>query len=184
MIFFWLALIALSFGLFGFLLHDFYFSRQQLIRSMRKELDDLNQALASSNKETSAAQKQISKATMLIRSLEQQMEQSNKEISTLKQATRRQEETIRLLQRIGAEIRSTAFQTETRRSDIETVRSASRPHDSLVDGISAISEANRDSQGRENAKSEEGKGLKIPLWKENLNNILSMLDEIEKETSR
>ncbi len=181
MIFFWLALIALSFGLFGFLLHDFYFGRQQLIRSMRKELDDLNQALVSSNKETSAAQKGISKATMLIRSLELQMEQSNKEISTLKQATRRQEETIRLLQRTGAE---TAFQTDTRRCDIETVRSASQPHASKVDGISAISEANRDSQGRENAKSEEGKGLKIPLWKENLNNILSMLDEIEKETSR
>ena len=74
MIFLWLALIALTFGLMGFLLHMHYFGKQKLMRQLGQESESLKKAL------TLGAQ-EIATARSLVRSLEKQVAQRNDEIT-------------------------------------------------------------------------------------------------------
>ncbi len=167
MIFFWLGLIALTFGLLGFLLHAFYFNRQKPVEALRKEIDSLNKALALREVETQGAKEEISKTRTLVHSLDRQLEQSNEAMHTLQQVTKRQEEEIRLLQKRGVEIPVTAVRAEERQSAVEAKTETAGPDIIRTDQRIPAEEAAR-----------------VPLWKENLNNVLGMLEQMEKEVKK
>ncbi len=174
MIFFWLALIAVIFGMLGFLLHAFYFGRKERLQTLSKENEGLKRILAFREKETQDAREEISKARMLIHSLEQQLGQSNDAMQALRQVAERQEEEIRLLQKKNAAAALAVAGAEDRHSSIAAKKEVIvevPPTPSAIVGESI------------NDQADEGRGM-TPLWKENLNNILGMLDKIEKEVKK
>ena len=174
MIFFWLALIAVTFGLLGFLLHAFYFSRQQRLQALSKDIESLKRILTFREKETQDAKEEISKTRLLVHSLEQQLGQSHDAMQALQQATRRQEEEIRLLQKKNAEAALAAAQVEELQRSIAAKKEAVTEAPPAPSYIADVSE---------NGQIDGGKDA-TPLWKENLNNILGMLDKIEKEVKK
>jgi septal ring factor EnvC (AmiA/AmiB activator) len=184
-IFFWLALIALNFGLLGFLLHAMYFSKQEFTITLGKEIEDLRKKLASREEQLGEVREQISDTRILIHSLKRELKQSNGEMSALQRIARRQEEKIRLLQEKGETIRAAVAPPRQRQDDFGTTRStAARPSGSEIEASAAILAVSQDHEGNERIAIEEGRGVKIPLWKENLDNILDMLDNLEKEEAK
>jgi len=161
MIFVWLALLAMVFMLLGFLLHAFYFGkRKSLEKSLNGEIQDMNRKLALREKINADAQEDLAHARMLVKSLERQLEQRNEQMNALQNTARRQEEEIRRLQETASEIRKSLAQTEESR----TAASAAEYSESVPQPAAGEQER------------------QIPLWKDNLNNILAMLEKLEKET--
>jgi len=162
MIFFWLALLALTFGVLGFLLHAFYFGRRKSVEAnLNDEIQDMKGALALRAKINADIQEDLAHSRNLVKSLERQLEQRNEQMSALQSMARRQEDEIRLLQQATSEIRLSIARTEE-------------------SGAAAVQEPGVS----EPQPAQEVQDQKIPLWKDNLNNILTMLDNLEKQTRR
>ena len=161
MIFFWLALLALTFGLLGFLLHASYFGRRKSVEeNLNDKIGDMKKALALREIINADAQDDLAHSRMMVKSLERQLEQRNEQLSALQSMTRRQEEEIRLLQQATSEIRLSIARTEE--------SSAVAPEPGVLGPQPA----------------QDAREQKMPLWKDNLNNILTMLDKLEKETRK
>jgi hypothetical protein len=99
MIYFWLALVALSFGLTGFFLHAFYFSRRDQVEELLNEVQNIDFRLALKERGIAYAQKEAAKAKALVQTLGKELAQRGGEIETLKNRIQRREDEIRLLQK-------------------------------------------------------------------------------------
>ncbi len=177
MIFFWLFLIALTFGLLGFLLHAFYFGKQHLVQNLRREVEDMKKALASGEAESQKAWEEIAKTKILIHSLKHQLQQSNETSCVFQSTAMRQGQGIHRTGEKGAdttavpawERRESATQLVSEQNECKPGVLADIPDDDLNSGPGLQTPA------------EGGKTTEIPLWKRNLHNILSTLDKLEKE---
>ncbi len=159
MTFFLLALVALIFGLLGFLVHAFYFSKRALVESFREEIQYLERTLEIRREENADAQEEMAETRILLQSLKRQLEEKNKQVASLQDRARSQEEKIGLLEREASEIRLSLAGTEERRKE----NPAPKPEESASEPVPQTKER------------------KIPLWKDNLNNILDMLNKIDNE---
>jgi chromosome segregation ATPase len=133
-----------------------YFGKQKLMRHLGQESEGLKKAL------TVGAQ-EIATARLLVHSLEQQLAQRNDEMNMLKSMAKQQEKDLRLLQERAE----------------ERLNSVGRPLPTPAE--SKLEE----SQAPLGVKQEfTGSVQEIPLWRENLDNILSTLDKMEKGTEK
>ncbi len=165
MIFLWLALVALIFGLLGFLLHAFFFGQKELVARLNTEIEGLKTSLAFRERGNSDAQQEVARTKGLIESLEKQLAQRNEQMGALQSMAQRQENEIRRLQQAASEIRIAIDQAEEQRAPTPAP-------------LVAEPEPEPASQPK------ESKQQKIPLWKDNLNNILDTLNKIERETKK
>jgi hypothetical protein len=162
MIFLMLAAVALIFALLGFLLNAFYFGGSQKIS---EELEKLQKAVHHANQGAWDAREETAVARTLVRSLEAQLEKRSSEMHVLEKISRRQEEGITLLQKAVAEIRAALKERERIRAPEQN---AAQPIVSVMGAVDRAPESGSDGT------------QDIPLWKNNLNNILSMLEKLEK----
>jgi len=157
MIFLWLSLVALIFGVLGFLLHAFYFSKQEFVEdSMTHLIQSMNRKLAVRERINADAQEEITKTRMLVKSLEAQLEQREEQRKALQGMAQPHQEDIRLLQKTADEMRRAAPPIDERRTAVP------------ASGVAASIRAKREPI--------------VPLWKDNLNSILNMLDQLQKDT--
>lgn len=156
-IFVWLSLVALIFGLLGFLIHAFYFGRQEPVvdDSLHNLVQSLNRKLAAREKMNAEAQEEIAKTREMVESLKKQLEQRDEQMSALQAMARRQQEELSLLQGTAAQVKTTG----------------------------AGPEAPAPPAAQPAAPATEASEQKVPLWKDNLNNILSMLDKLQREAN-
>ena len=189
MIYFYLALLATLFGLLGFLVHKFCFS-DGAGNEARPRIEKLEQLLLEKQTEVRLAQEEIAKKSAAVQSLEQQIRQRNEEMEKLRQTAARQDQEIASIQREAAEIRA-AFGTATPLKAVEAPAKAERnvpahglkPAPSTADRTrDAVQEA-KAGREPENAKPRV-EGSPPPPWRENLNNIIDILDAMEKEIEK
>jgi hypothetical protein len=98
MIYFWLALVALSFGLTGFFLHAFYFSKREQVEKLQNEMQNMEFRLAMRERGLVHAKEENANAKELVQVLEKGLKQKDGEIETMKNLVQRREEELRLLQ--------------------------------------------------------------------------------------
>jgi septal ring factor EnvC (AmiA/AmiB activator) len=156
MILFWLALVALVFGTLGFLAHAFYFDKKDRIGNLEKEIDSMTRVLARRDQAKTEAEHQVSAAKSRLKTMELQLVQGNEEVMALQARIRQQEFEILQLQNALSEVCITPAQT--------------------LDPKNAAPEI-----GQAEPAEVAGSNAKIPLWKDNLNNILETLGKIEKD---
>ncbi len=165
MIFLWLALVGLIFGLLGFLLHAFYFGKQDLIKRLSTEIEGLKTNLAFRERGSVDARQEVAETKALVQSLEKQLAQRNEQMRALQAMAQRREDEIRQLQQAASEIRTSIVQAEERlNAPPEPV--VEKPEPAPV------------------PEPAEPKQQKVPLWKDNLNSILDTLNKIERETKK
>ncbi len=156
MIFFSLALVALVFALLGFLTHAFYFDRKDRIGNLEKEIESLTRMLARRDQAKTEAEQQTAAAKGQIQVLEQRLTQGNEKIRALQTTVQQLGNEIRKLQDAASEIPAAIAQPVELKP---AVRGMDTPVTTPI----------------------TSNGEKIPLWKDNLNNILETLNKIEKE---
>jgi len=152
MVYLGLAILSLVFALLGFLVHAFYFSKQGPVGELERQLEGLKMALSVREKENADDKNEVLKTTTLAGDLERQLEQRNEQVKGIQAIVKKQEEEIRALQEAASEARASIARPEPR---VE-------PEVPIAEPV------------------EETKETKIPLWKDNLNNILGVLDKFEK----
>lgn len=162
MIFFWLGLVALTFTALGFFTHAFYFGKHEFIKKLSADIQSLQNKLAFRERANSNAQDEIAKTRLLIHSIEQQLEQREAELQLLKNTAQKKDAEIRNLQKQSIE----SERITASKQDISWSAGAASP----VEVPPAV--------------EPEPKDTKIPLWKDSLNNILGVLDKIEKESRK
>ena len=161
MIYFWVALMALTFTALGFLIHAFYFSKEELVQRLYHELQTAENRLAFRERGIANAQAAIAKTRMLVQSLERQLATREEQLESLKDSAQYQDEEIRALRKVTGELRRIHEKDERKEALAEP------------DFI--------DSQYSTEPELED---QKIPLWKDSLNNILSVLNNVENEGSK
>jgi chromosome segregation ATPase len=156
MVFFWLALVALVFGVVGFLAHAFYFDKNGRVGILEKEVESLTRMLARRDQAKSDAEQQASAARGRVQSLVRQLAERSEQISELQTKVQSQESEIQHLQQRASELRMPIVQTEEPRNPAPETEDCRQVLGAEINGH-------------------------IPLWKDNLNHLLGMLDKIEKE---
>jgi chromosome segregation ATPase len=159
MIFSLLALVALSFGLLGFLLNSFYFSKHGLLESLKQEIQHLERMLEIREQENANTQQEVEKTGIPVPLLKRHLEEKRNLVNSFQDRAKRQKDQIRLIEKQFPEISLNLDRTEGRRQENPTFK----PEESASETVPQTKEQ------------------KIPLWKDNLNNILDMLNKIEKE---
>jgi len=190
-----LALLALIFSCFGFLLHAFYFgdSRQKRLTG---ELKALHEELDHKRRELAQAEEGAQKSERMVQSLERQLQQRSSEMEHLKQLASRQDKAIELLQKEAEVIRTalggSAKSAKVVQNVLESVEIApvtpppARPQTIEVkaETPAKIREVPRPRQEAPAAPAPAGAHADAPSWKANLENILTMLDTMEKEVDK
>jgi TolA-binding protein len=156
MIFFWLALVAMVSGTLGFLAHTFYFGRRERVITLEKEIGSLTRILALHDQARTEAEQRSDAASGRIKSLELKLTEESEKRGALQARVLLQEEEIRELKEVASG---------------DPIRAAE-----IVEQKSAMPEIKQPIPAEIS-----GSGRKMPLWKDSLNNILSVLDKIEKE---
>jgi hypothetical protein len=156
MIYLMLSAIALSFGLLGFLLHAFYFSKSRIVGNLTRELDQLGRILREKETKVQAAREEIAGYHIEIRLIERLLAERNKELNLLHSKALRLEEELRGLRRISGDTHFSIV-----------------PLDSL-----------RELRPTPSAGVNEEKNQDSHLWRKKLNAILHILDAIEQEMNR
>src|SRR3974377_558149 len=100
-----LALLALIFSSFGFLLHAFYFGDTRQKR-LTGELKGQHDELERKRRELAQLEEAAQKSERVIQSLEKQLQQRASEMEHLKQLASRQDKAIELLQKEAEVIRT------------------------------------------------------------------------------
>jgi septal ring factor EnvC (AmiA/AmiB activator) len=189
-----LALLALIFSCFGFLLHAFYFGNTRQ-RHLIRELKKLHEALDQKRRELVQSEEKTQKEEGVIQSLEKQLQQRSSEMEHLKQLASRQDKAIELLQReaevIRAALSGSAKSVKPVQEVLKSVEEAApaspppppRKVEPQPQAPVQIREQPRPHQEMPVAHPSPAQG-DAPAWKENLDNILSMLDTMEKEVDR
>jgi ribosome-binding ATPase YchF (GTP1/OBG family) len=180
MIYLMLAAIALFFGLLGFLLNAFYFSKAEMVENLTAEIDRLRRMLRESERKNRNLQEQFGQVQAQINLLESQLRQRNEEFGVLYFMALRRDEEMGRMQRNAAEKSSPVICEVNSPEDDKAKEPAfladeikarpAPPHLRLV----PVS----DSRAAESAVTS---GVPdTPLWKRKLDNVLSILDAIEK----
>jgi TolA-binding protein len=188
-----LALLALTFSCFGFLLHAFYFggSRQ---KHLTKELSEIRKDIENRERELRQAEEATQKADRVIQSLEKQLQQKAIEMEHLKQLATRQDKAIELLQKeaefIRAAMSGSAKSVKSVQEALSAVSPVPQPPMPIhVEALPVPSIPVQEPQQRSHqeispvASAVPGHGT-APAWKENLDNIISILDTMEKEVEK
>ena len=149
--------MALMFTLLGFLIHEFYFSKEELIQRLYHELHTVEGKLAFRERENTGAQKEIAQTKATVKSLERQLEQRDEQLNLLSSTAARQGEEIRALREESKELRRMSG----------TLDAHKKPTD--------LTDLEESRQAPDLAPKDQ----KIPLWKDILNNILSALEKID-----
>jgi len=183
MAYLFLASLAVIFALLGFLLHTFYFSGPADVVLLKEEVKSLERALERKQKEVQEAQEEVVKTDTLAHSLEEQIRTRNDEMEVLRRMAARQDEGIRQLQKDAVALRATLGGFE-------------KPWGSELAGSIGLNEStpiaspreqvNQSETGRnrvEGATADAKEGDML-AWRENLNNILNILDSMEKEIDK
>jgi TolA-binding protein len=191
-----LALLALIFSCFGFLLHAFYFGNTRQKR-LSKELKNLQAELEEKRREHAQAEEGTQKAERVIQSLEKQLQQRSSEMEHLKQLASRQDKAIELLQKEAEVIRTalsgSAKSVKSVQDVLEAVEvppPAPPPPPAAPQHIDVQPEAPVKLREQPRVRQEmppappPAAHADSPAWKENLENILSMLDTMEKEVDK
>jgi septal ring factor EnvC (AmiA/AmiB activator) len=188
-----LALLALIFSSFGFLLHAFYFGDTRHKR-LTVELKALQEELECKRRELAQKEEEAQKSERMIQSLEKQLQQRSSEMEHLKQLASRQDKAIELLQKeaevIRAALSGSAKSVKTVPNVLDSVEVAPAapplPQQSIEvkpEAPAKIREAPRPRQEIPPAPPPAAHA-DAPAWKENLENILAMLDTMEKEVDK
>jgi chromosome segregation ATPase len=159
MVFFWLALVALVFGLVGFLAHAFYFDKNVRVGTLEKEIESLTRMLARRDQAETDAEQPAVAARNHVQSLVRQLAERSEQISALQTKVQSQESEIRQFQQRASELRMPIAQIEERHNPAQETDECHQVPVAEING-------------------------NIPLWKDNLNHILGMLDKIEKEEDK
>ncbi len=183
-----LAVLVLIFASFGFLLHAFYFgdSRQ---KRLGKELSALKKALEEKERESRQAEEAGQKSDRVIQSLEKQLQQKAVEMEHLKQLAARQDKAIEMLQREAEAIRAAVSGSAKSVKSVQDALSAVAPvpmEPEITPPETPVPIQKPQPQTRPEmppVATLPGR-QEAPAWKENLDNILSMLDTMEKEVDK
>lgn len=181
MTYLFLVLLVLIFAVLGFLLHAFYFSAPGDV-APSKEVRNLERALAEKKEELQEAQEQIVKSDTLVRSLEERIRTQNAEMEGLQRMIARQDEGIRQLQKDAVALRA-SLGSFTKFPEDEPAPSLVL-NESVASDSSVVREpvnASAPSRKRIENAGADAKVGDTPAWRENLNNILNILDSMEKE---
>ena len=181
MTYFFLVLLALIFAVLGFLLHAFYFSAPGGVAAS-EEVKKLEKVLAEKQDRLQEAQEETVKSGTLVRSLEEQIRTRNAEMEGLQRMIARQDEGIRQLQKDAVALRA-SLASFARSPEEEPVPSLVL-NESVVSESSAVREPVNASAPLRKRIEDAAAGAKdgeTPAWRENLNNILNILDSMEKE---
>jgi TolA-binding protein len=191
-----LALLALIFSCFGFLLHAFYFGDVRR-RRLTGEIKSLNEELERTRRELAQSDEGVQKSEGVIKSLEKQLQQRSSEMEHLRQLASRQDKAIELLQREAEVIRTalggSAKSVKTMQNVLDSVEVAPakspaappQPIEVQPEPPARIREVPRPRQETPAAPQPAAAAqAEAPAWKANLENILSMLDTMEKEVDR
>jgi hypothetical protein len=152
MIYFLLGLVALIFALLGFLVHAFYFGTENLTKSLGKENQLLRQKLKDREEENAGAREEIAITRILLQSLERQLEEKREQADSLQNLALQQQDTILLLQNNGS-------------SAIHFANGAERAESPKENPMPVY--------------ASQAKGQAASLWKDNLDNVLEVLNKIE-----
>ena len=174
-----LALLALVFVSLGFLLHAFYFGDSRYRRSS-KEKDDLKKELQLKAEELRQAEEECQKADRTIQSLEKQLQLRASEMDHLKQLASKQDKAIATLQKDAEVIRAAVSGSAKSIKSVQKVLSVVEPVNSAP--VEAPPVPAVPVQAHEQPRTQETTAA--PPWKENLDNILSLLDSMEKEVDK
>ncbi len=194
-----LAVLVLIFACFGFLLHAFYFgdSRQ---KRLSKELSGLQKELEDKEREFRRAEEAAQKSDKVIQSLEKQLQQKAVEMEHLKQLASRQDKAIEMLQKEAEAIRTAVSGSAKSVKSVQDALSAVAPvpvdfEQTMVPPPAPVQvpapapnpvskpQAAPHPEMPPAAATLPGR-QDAPAWKENLDNILSLLDTMEKEVDK
>ena len=188
MIYFYLVLFAATFGLLGFLFRTFYFPAAIDPKS-RQKIESLQKELTERQTELRDARDRIGRTTTNIRSLEQQIKQRDDEMEKLRKVASRQDGEMAALQKEAATIR--AELAAGKRAPDTQVRETPAPPVRAAVGAVPVPEAKGAQAKVEGDKGEQKQaatttpsGAAGPRWRENLDNIVGILDKMEKEIKK
>ena len=190
MIYFYLVSLAAIFGLLGFLIHSFCFTTAE-DTGTRQKIASLQKELKERQTELREAREKITKTGASVRSLEQQIKQRNEEMEKLRKMVSRQDEEIAALQKEAATIR-TALAAGKKGPDKPAKPESSAP--AVRTGASAPPapepkatprvDEDKAQQKQPPSAAAPQSGAAGPVWRENLNNIVGILDAMEKEIKK
>ncbi len=187
MIYLFLVILALNFLLLGFFLCRFYFGKSGGKSSIFTEIKKLQKALAEKDKEAREAQAEISKTTATVQSLEQQISQRNEELEALQIMANQQDEVIGMLQKVSGEIRLAIAGAASSQNSASNAVSLNTAGDTM--GNKDYVQPGKVQSVHVTEASKE-MALRLPqkaghhAWRKNLNNILEILDTMEKEMDK
>lgn len=183
-----LALLVVIFASLGFLLHAFYFGDAKQ-RRLRKELKESEEELERKDRELRQAEEAAQKSDKIIQSLEKQLQQKASELEHLKQLATRQDKAIEMLQKDAEAIRAAMSGSAKSVKSVQEALSAVAPVPVEPEITPAVAPAPL-PEPEKLPRSEMPPVATLPgrqdapAWKENLDNILSMLDTMEKEVDK
>ncbi len=216
-LYFFLALLAVIFWVLGFLTHAFYFNRAAALMA---ELQRPHATDVASRQALEEAQKELSRVSGMVRTLERQLRERSEEMEAFKVLASRQDDQIRQLQRDAEAIRravSSASRAEKPPAKpevaVSTVQGGTaetrlprgqapapkppavtkptaikRPAAARTASAPAAAEAppvsNPPPATQVAAKGTEVDDAGAASWKENLDNILNILEAMEKEVQK
>jgi len=187
-----LAVLVLIFASFGFLLHAFYFgdSRQ---RRLSKELGALKKELEEKERESRQAEEAEQKSDKIIQSLEKQLQQKAIEMEHLRQLAARQDKAIEMLQKDAEVIRAAVSGSAKSVKSVQDALSAVAPvpvEHEIAPQITPAAAPLPVQKHQQQPRPETPPVATLPgrqdapAWKENLDNILALLDTMEKEVDK
>jgi predicted ribosome quality control (RQC) complex YloA/Tae2 family protein len=185
LVYVFLVLLALIFASLGFFVHAFYLGSPDN-GTLSKETHALKEKLEEKQKEVEAARDELLKTGTVARSLEEQIRQRNEEMEAHQQMVARQDREIRQLQEDAAALHAALGVGENYNATAVpqsfpalTDPSQAGPPAGLAPLMGTAPEQSM------SAKSSAGQEVvSIPEWKDNLNNILNILNSMEKEIDK
>lgn len=191
-VYFQLAALAVVFTGFGFLLHAFYFGGNRRSR-LTGELERFREEVNLKESELLQAEEEAAKAGRIIQSQEKQLQQKAAEMDRLRQLASRQDKAIELLQKDAEAIRRAITGSPASSKSIEDALSSIAPafSEQLNAPISnppapvhIVEKSARTVADEPDTRPEQPAQDSTPSWKENLDNIISILDTMEKEVDK
>jgi septal ring factor EnvC (AmiA/AmiB activator) len=179
MIYFYLAFLSAVFTLLGFFVHAFCFANSAVTVSP-EEIESLHKALREKEGEARIAQEEIIKTGALVRSLEQQIEERSVEVGQLQRKGVNQGQQISSLQEKGAAARLAAekIQAVPKQSTGGKSATTGRRESPSMPLLSLLEETPYPPVEVAAQKASS------PIWRENLNNIIDILDAMEKDVKK
>jgi hypothetical protein len=180
MIYVMLAGTIISFFL-GFLLHAFYFSHSNLSERLANELERLRPILKNKAKQHQEALEEIKRTNMHNIFLERQLEKRNEDLGILLSMALQRDEEIRLLEIKVSEIRPGARRQEEGSITFDPFKSNNSQRIELSGVKTPDLKTIIEPKANRRTRDQDPAAPALPLWKHQLNNILSVLDALEKE---